>query len=569
MEVVMMTMMDLTRRHLNAAIRSDFYWFVRRAFRELNPTTPFLANWHIRLIAAKLEACSRGEITRLIINVPPRSLESLCASVAFPAWCLGHDPSRTIIAASYSEELAAKHSRDCRNLMTSYWYQNAFPGTRFSSQKQAALEFETTCNGFRLAVSVGGSFTGRGSDLIIIDDPLKADDAISDVQRQRVNNWYADTLYTRLNDKKTGCIILIMQRLHEDDLVGHVLGKERWEHIALPAIAEQDEEHLIETPRRKLSISRSAGEVLHPARESRPVLDNIRTSIGEYNFAGQYQQAPAPLGGGMIKAEWFRRYDPDDPSWDPEDFDQIVQSWDTANKATQLSDFSVGTTWGIKGKNFYLIDVVRKRLAYPDLKRTVIAQIAYHDPNLVLIEDKASGTPLIEDLIANGVGCIKRRDPKQKDKVMRMHAQTGPIEGGHVYLPERTSWLPEYLHELAIFPNGKYDDQVDSTSQFLEWVQESNRHSGLFGFYQHLRAQDMADQGCGLHQIATEVRAEPAEVARWQKQDQERSLRMAAARAVRQLCAACGRPLDSTSWSEYLGKPYHHHCCRKMFRGGS
>jgi len=546
-------MKDLTRRHFNAALRTDFYRFIQRAFRELNPSTPYLPNWHVMLIAAKLEACQRGEITRLIINVPPRSLKSLCASIAFPAWLLGLDPSRSIICASYSEELAAKHARECRKLMSSGWYQNAFPGAVLSSQKQAALEFETTRNGFRLAVSVGGSFTGRGSDLIIVDDPLKAADAISDTQRQHVNDWFDDTLYTRLNNKQTGCIIVIMQRLHEDDLVGHVLGKEHWEHISLAAIAEQDERYLIQTPYRTRRITRHTGEELHPAKEPLSVLANIRANVGEYNYAGQYQQAPAPLGGGIIKQEWFRRYDATDTSLS---FDQIVQSWDTANKATQLSDYSVGTTWGIRRKQLYLIDVLRKRLAYPDLKRAVLAQIGYRHPNLVLIEDKASGTQLIQDLVSEGIGCIKRRDPKQKDKVMRMHEQTGLIEGGFVYLPEKISWLGEYLHELAIFPNGKNDDQVDSTSQFLEWAQEQSRHSGIRDYYRHLRANDMTQQGYSLDQIAAEVRSTPEEVAEWQKQDRERSLQMAAVPRG-QLCTKCGKPLNSTSQTMYLGKSYH------------
>jgi hypothetical protein len=222
-------------------LRRDLYAFTERCFYELNPTTKFLANWHIELVASALDACRRGEITRLIINQPPRSLKSHCASVAFVAFLLGHDPTAQIICASYGQELANKHALDCRTILASDWYQALFPHTRLSSERQAVQEFMTTQLGFRLSTSVGGMLTGRGSNFIIVDDPLKPDEALSDTQRKAVNDWHDHTLYSRLNDKRKGCIILIMQRLHEDDLVGHVVGVEPWKVIRLPAIAEEDE----------------------------------------------------------------------------------------------------------------------------------------------------------------------------------------------------------------------------------------------------------------------------------------------------------------------------------------
>lgn len=206
-------------------LRGDFYGFIHRSFCELNPQTPFRPNWHVELIAAELERCRGGETKRLIINVPPRSLKSHCASVAFPAYLLGHNPSAQIIAVSYAQELANKHAMDCRAVMTSSWYQDLFP-TRLSPLRQAVHDFVTTQQGFRLSTSVGGVLTGRGADYIIIDDPLKPEEALSASQRTAVNDWYDHTLYSRLNDKQNSCVILIMQRLHEDDLVGHLLGSE-------------------------------------------------------------------------------------------------------------------------------------------------------------------------------------------------------------------------------------------------------------------------------------------------------------------------------------------------------
>src|SRR5438105_7424046 len=253
-----------------------------------------------------------------------------------------------------------------------------------------------------------------------------------------------------------------MQRLHEDDLVGHVLAQEEWDVVRFPAIAEADEVHEIDTilgPRR---FTRRRGEALHPDREAPEILDRIRRTMGEYNFAGQYQQSPAPLGGGLVKAEWFKRYRENEL---PEPFDRIVQSWDTANKATQLSDFSVCTSWGVSGKKLFLLGVFRRRLEYPALKRAVREQQSLFGANVVLIEDKASGTQLIQELIEGGCYGVTRYHPTL-DKIMRLHAQTAMIENGFVHIPETAPWLAEYLHEVTLFPKGRHDDQVDSTAQF-------------------------------------------------------------------------------------------------------
>src|SRR5271169_5108048 len=248
-------------------------------------------NWHFEAIAAKLAAVRDGRVGRLIINVPPRHLKSHLASVAFPAWCLGHDPSMQILCVSYAQDLADKLSRDCRRIVASDWYQRLFP-TRLSPRHQAVPEFETTAQGSRIATSVGGVLTGRGADIIIIDDPLKPEEALSQAQRRAANEWFDHTLYSRLNDKQTGAIILIMHRLHEDDLVGHVLAQEDWEVVRFPAIAEEDEAWAVQTVWGPRHFTRRQGDALHSEREPLAMLEQIRRTIGEYNFAGQYQQAP-------------------------------------------------------------------------------------------------------------------------------------------------------------------------------------------------------------------------------------------------------------------------------------
>jgi predicted phage terminase large subunit-like protein len=474
-------MPSLTSADYATALRGDFCAFVQRCFHELNPQAEFGWSWHVEVVAAKLDAVRRGKIRRLIVNIPPRHLKSLCASVALPAWWLGHDPGAQIICASYGQDLADKLARDCRTIMASRWYTQLF-ATRLSPKKQAVEEFATTRHGFRLATSVGGVLTGRGGDVIVIDDPLKPDEALSASQRRACNEWYDHTLASRLNNKKDGAIILIMQRLHEDDLVGHVLAQEEWEVFALPALAERDESHRIDTPLGPVRFSRACGEPLDPQREPRAVLERIRATIGPYNFAGQYQQAPAPLEGGLVKEAWFRRYD---PAEQPEKFDQIVQSWDTANKATDLSDYSVCTTWGIKDKHCYLLHVLRKRLDYPALKRAVAEQWRAFAACVILIEDKGSGTQLLQELIAEGVHAATRFVPSG-DKLMRLHAQTGMIENGFVHIPRDAHWAAEYLHELTTFPASKHDDQVDSTSQFLAWTRQLTPGWGIIEYYRRL-----------------------------------------------------------------------------------
>ncbi len=481
---IIMSSAPFTAVEYQALCRSDFYTFSHRAFCELNPDSCFYSNWHIELIASKLQSCLEGKIRRLIINLPPRSLKSHLVSISFPAFLLGLKPSSQIICVSYGQQLANKLSLDCLKLMGSECYRGLFP-VQLSPRKQSAQEFQTLANGSRLATSVGGVLTGRGADYIVIDDPLKPDEAVSQTSRQSVNSWYDHTLCSRLNNKTTGCIVIVMQRLHEDDLVGHVLEQEDWELLRLPAIAEEDETHQIESIISTRTVRRRAGEALHPERESLEVLGNLRRTMGEYNFAAQYQQAPAPLGGGMIKAEWFRSHKPGEQ---PACFDCIVQSWDTANKSTELTDYSVCTTWAQKDKRIYLLDVLRKRMDYPDLKRAVRQHAELFHPTNILIEDKASGTQLIQELLRDGVYGVTPYEPTM-DKIMRMHTVSNTIENGFVYLPTESDWRAAYMHELTTFPNGKYDDQVDSTSQALDWLKQGAR---VYGVLDYNRQEEMA-----------------------------------------------------------------------------
>jgi predicted phage terminase large subunit-like protein len=293
---------------------------------------------------------------------------------------------------------------------------------------------------------------------------MKPADGMSDTKRETVKQWFDNTLYTRLDSKRDDVIILVMQRLHIDDLVGHVLESGDWVHLDLPAIADEPQSIAIgddEVHHRKI------GDVLHADREPRETLEHIKETIGSQAFSAQYQQAPVPPGGGLIKKSWFRFYrDPPNRSGV-----RMVQSWDTASKADEIHDYSVCTTWLADGKDYYLIDVFRDRLEYPELKRRVIAEAQHHGAKTVLIEDSGSGTHLIQELqrgnAVRPIGC----KPKG-DKVTRMSAQSAKIEGGQVYLPERAPWLKDFLVEMMHFPHGRHDDQVDSVSQFLAWIDQ-------------------------------------------------------------------------------------------------
>jgi predicted phage terminase large subunit-like protein len=283
---------------------------------------------------------------------------------------------------------------------------------------------------------------------------------------------------SRFNDKRSGAMVIIMQRLHLDDVVGHVQEHGDWEVVSLPAIAEIDEVHTFETLTGPQTITRRTGEALHPERESVELLEGLRRTMGEYDFSGQYQQAPVPQGGGMVKRDWLHFYEAHEL---PVKFDQIVQSWDTANKETELADYSVCTTWGITKTHRFLLDVRRERLNYPNLKRAVADQIERFRPQVVLIEDKASGTQLIQELRQSRVSIVKKIKPKGH-KTMRMHAQTAAFEGGFVKLPRRAAWLDAYVLELTTFPRARHDDQVDSTAQALAWIVEFGSEPGILTY---------------------------------------------------------------------------------------
>ncbi len=454
---------SLSLEEYDAITRLDFWTFVQRVFVELNGE-PFADNWHIQLLCAQVDRIRTEPNTMLAIALPPRSLKSVIASVALPAWMLGHDPCIEIVCASYGQELADQLSTHCRRIMLTSWYGRLFPATRLD--KQAMGNLVTTAGGKRYATSVGGTLTGMGADMIIVDDPMKPGEALSDAERAKANDWARHTLFTRINKKSDNRIIIVQQRLHEDDMIGHVMEHAGFELLSFPAIAQDDEVHVIRTPFGAFTHRRNVGEALHPERESIEVLENQRALLGTNFFSAQYLQSPTPPGGGIVKTDWFNHYD---PAQRPE-FARVIQSWDCASKPGHSTDYSACTTWGVTLANdVFLLHVFRDRLEYPDLKRKVLEMIKQHCPGVVLIEDAAAGTPLIQELKRERIVWIEPITPKH-DKVMRMMIQAPMIEAGRVHVPHHAPWLRDYLQELAKFPKGRFDDQVDSTSQALGYI---------------------------------------------------------------------------------------------------
>lgn len=469
---------------LNLKLRTEFKWFIAKCFNTLNPGTEYLDNWHIDAIAWHLEQVQRGRIKRLIINMPPRSAKSISASIAFPAYIHGHDPTKEIIAVSYAQSLATKLHNDYRTILSSPWFMDLFPNTRIDPKKESEQEVRLSQRGVRLATSVGGVLTGRGADIIVIDDPLKADDSHSEAQRAKVNDWYSSALVSRLNQKSSGAIVIVTQRLHVDDLVGHVTEfDDSWTILNLPAIATTDQR--ITTGKNQYYF-RQSGELLHPARETQAILDELKLNIGSAEFEAQYQQSPIPPGGHMFKREWLKYY-PFLPEITDEDI--IFQSWDTASKTGLQNDWSVGTTWLYKDGMYYLMDVVREKLNYPNLKARMLAAALQFNPSFILIEDTGVGTGLIADLKTEGLDVIEVSATLTKEA--RAYIQTPKFESGRVWFPQTARWLSDLEAELLAFPVGRHDDQVDSIVQAL--AHEQRGKGGVFYIKLNGRSRNWRD----------------------------------------------------------------------------
>lgn len=450
-----------THRELDAILRNDFVCFLEKCLPTLNPGARYLHNWHIDAIAYRLSKISSGRKTRLIVNLPPRHLKSIIISVAYPAFVLGHDPRKRIFCISYGSDLATKHASDFRAIVESDWYRRVFPKTRIA--RATDTEIHTTARGFRRATSINAALTGLGGDLFIIDDPQKPVDAQSELLRNQLNQWFSNTLISRLDNKQTSAIIIVMQRVHLQDLCGFLLeNSKEWDVLSLPSIAENEEKIRIASDR---FYCRGRGDILHSAHESSETIEGLRAIMAPDDFAAQYQQTPVPPGGAMIKKTWICYYS---RLPDRRDVTKVIISLDSASKTGPQNDWSVFTVWFVAHGTYFLVDLVRDRFEYPMLRATMTELANRYRPTTILIEDSSSGPALAQDL-KNSLHYRVELVPAHRDKQSRVFVQQAKFATRQVRFPLDAPYMRQLLLELLTFPQCKTDDIVDSIMQALDY----------------------------------------------------------------------------------------------------
>jgi len=457
------------------SLKTELSMFLQRAFEEIYPNKAFVDNWHIDAIVHCLEQAIQGKMPRLIINLPPRQLKSFITSVVLPAFILGQDPSAKIICVSYSDDLAKTLARDFRRIVESAWYHRIFPNV--VATKSTESDFVTDMGGSRYAISVCGSLTGKGADFIIIDDPIKPDDTQSDKLRQTVNEWFKSTLLSRLDDKKHSVLIVVMQRLHVNDLTGYVEGTGNFHKLSLPAIAYKDEWIPIgngdEYPRLK-------GDVLHDEWEDLVTINNMRLAVGEFIFMSQYQQDPQTPDGSIIKNKYL----------------QIILStdfialegifWVSIDAAAALSDSAdySAISVGYSNKNgHFILKVERGRFDYETLKEKCLAYAAWRKVTFI-VENAGPGISLLNFLRKNGYPNFSHNP--SDDKIARAAKALPIFDAKRVFLVKNgkdDEWIPPFINELVNFPNGRYDDQVDSLVQAIRWAERRVNPGGDIYFF--------------------------------------------------------------------------------------
>lgn len=434
---------------------------MRQAWHVVEPGTPLAWNWHIDAICQHLEAVSDGRMPRLLINIPPGHMKSLIVSVFWPAWTWLRRPAWKALFSSYALDLALRDSVRCRDLVTSEWYRDIFrPGWGLKTDQNAKSLFENTAGGFRFSMSVGSRATGFRGDCIVCDDPLNAKEQDSEVARKECLTWWDRVMPSRLNDLRKGSKVIIMQRLHEEDLSGHLLEQGGYDHLCLPSEFE---------PERRSTTSigwtdprTEPGELLFPEMFPRQVLDHLRmVELKEVDYAGQYQQRPFPAGGGMFRREWFTVVDAM-----PLSASRRCRYWDKAGTEGGGA-FTAGVKFSRLADGRFLIeDIVRGQWAATNRER-VIKQTAETDGRGVSVcverEPGSGGKESAESTVLNLAGWDVSVDLVTGDKVTRARPMASQAGAGNV-LMLRGAWNAAFLNEIEAFPNGKYKDQVDAAA---------------------------------------------------------------------------------------------------------
>lgn len=510
-----------------ARLARDLRAYMRAAWPLIEPATRFRPNWHIDAIAEHLEAAYAREILRLLINIPPRTMKSSNVTVLAPTWRWTHAPAERFLTLSYGADLATRDAVKSRRLIGSAWYRARWGDVfALTSDQNVKTRYENDRTGYRISSSVGGLGTGEGGDVIIIDDPHKADEVESDTMREAVIDWHDGTISTRFNDPATGVEILVMQRLHERDLAGHVIEQGGWHHLCLPM--EYEPAHPFVCPREiTLETGRvlpgdprtQVGELLWEGRDlewdaqrsrwrkaldtaaraasrfPREAVDKLKRALGSYRAAGQLQQRPAPAEGGIFKRFWWRYYDPPGRPDGSEDwshlprFDRLVHFWDTALKEKTTSDYTVGALWGIAGGNRYLLREARGQWGLPETKLQLALMYEWARERwpaigqAIYVGNAANGPEVVAQLRNRIPGIVAVPEGAGGDKVQRAHAASPQLEAGNVYVPGAGAlqadgmlgpdpvltppWVQEFILEHSSFPNAAHDDRVDTTTGVL------------------------------------------------------------------------------------------------------
>lgn len=456
----------LTAPKIGVAICETSLWeFVKTAWHLVEPD-PLVPGWHIETICRHLEAVTFGHIRNLVINIPPRHTKSLLVSVLWPAWEWGpaRKPKTRWLCMSYDGDLSIRDSVKCRTLLQSPWYRARW-GHLFGlmGDQNAKERYHNNRGGQRVSSSVGGMATGEGGDRLVIDDPHNIKNITSETSREAVIQWWQTVMPTRLNNPKKSSKVIIMQRSHDQDLVGHIRSTAAGDYVWLVLPAEFEPQTRCKTLLGFEDPRKHEGELLWPERFNAETLGTLKRELGSYAYAAQFQQRPSPMEGGILKRAWWQYY-----ITRPTDFDFIFQSWDLAFKDLKTSDYVCGQVWGVKGANRSLLDEVYQKLDFVGTIQA-IRRMTFKWPKATakLVEDKANG-PAVISALKNEIPGMLAFSP-EGSKVSRAFAASPVVEAGNVWLPDPSlcPWVGDWVEDMTNFPNAAHDDRVDAFSQAM------------------------------------------------------------------------------------------------------
>lgn len=476
--------------------KSNFKDFLQSCFHEVYPQKTFYKEKYINVLLDTLECVTKNSLkknnkkyskkesnnlnnlNRVIINLPPRCMKSFIITISWTAWLLGIDPTIQLIVASYSNALSIKHSIDTRNIILSHWYKKLFPNTILSHEQNTKIKFKTTQHGFRLATSVGAYITGEGADILIADDPISPSQINSFKLREKNISWFENTFLTRLNNFAKSSVIVVMHRLHEDDLINHLSTKKSaeeisiWKVISFPFISEKDTYFYSQINKNKLLCTLKKGEVLLKSMYSEKDIDFLKYNVGSHTFRTQYQQNPVSLKNSLLKYEWVMRY----KSIHIKEYESgnIIMSCDTASSNT--GDYNAIVKILSINNKYYIIDVVRIQCSYIDFKNLLINICNKESPNTLIIENKSSGSMLIEEIKNKCPHVPTIKFTPKECKMTRFLQTLSFFEAGDIFFPYNANWLADFENEIFLFPNTQNDDQVDALSQFFLWLKNKKNN---------------------------------------------------------------------------------------------